>query len=776
MQGDVNCSDTVDSVDSLQILRATAGLPASTDCLPEAGDVDCSGAADAIDALQILRFIAGLPTNAAPVCTPIGEPLAPPEPPPASEQLIAEALHNGDISYEDSLLFRAYALIADPRLPGEYRSPIPDWDAGTSLFAEIDDNEDQLSQQLLADLAPFRVRPNEPESIFFDAPEARVPQGADRAWRTRLVPGTNARVWTLGAVGAEETYVDVVSTIWSSMLGLFIYPNPDQSGVPNAVVNPDGAIDFYFVNPGVDARFKDCELNPGSPACLFASDYGMARRAPTFSGNTSSGYLVVNKGMIAGDPLQDDNLIDTIAHELTHVSQYAYDTGEASWLYESTATWVAYRIMKDLGRVPQYAYDQAEHLYQNLDRPLDREDTTGMGDQDKYGSWLFFQHAAMEQGDQIVSQVWDEAAAPGKQGINAVDAVFPLEDNFDTFTVRNWNDEPVPKQYKDAPDNTFPNKLHPEPDRDLTVSGEADYSLDLPIERLSARYYRYVFSSAVRHIIVENNLVQTEGAHVWLLKKIDGQWKPPEDMENNPVDTFCRDSTLFEENLEELIVIVSNSKITGPHLNHNYPRVIADEIACAPVEGTISTTLRIADGLQDIVYSSGVVKVVFEPWAVQDEPGDIKYDLSAKSDGVHWVGSGTYGGCPAEGEATVLFPGVEFTGAENAAGQLVVVGPGDNHTAIVAAFDPSATLTVTCPGDPPTIFEIGFNAGYLLYVLGWPNSGNGTIYAGDCVLNFGENTQYHFTWNLHATDVLTPLSKQQPSGPVPECFHIPTFP
>lgn len=74
-QGDVNCSQTVDAVDSLQILRAIAGLPASADCLSEAGDVDCSGAADAIDALQILRFIAGLPPAQHPGCETIGQQL-----------------------------------------------------------------------------------------------------------------------------------------------------------------------------------------------------------------------------------------------------------------------------------------------------------------------------------------------------------------------------------------------------------------------------------------------------------------------------------------------------------------------------------------------------------------------------------------------------------------------------------------------------------------------------------------------------------------------------
>lgn len=772
IQGDVNCSQNVDSIDSLQILRSTAGLPAAANCLAESGDVNCSTNIDAVDALQILRHVAGLGVNAAAGCTPIGDPLEQ-EIAATSESLIAEALDAGHITYEESLLYRAYAIFADPKLPDEYASPAIDWEAGSELFGEIDDHEGELSGQLLADLAPYRVRPNDPQSVLFDTPEAAgsAAQGLDREWRTSLVPGTNARVWALGPVGAEEKYVDLVSTVWTSMLGVFIYPNSDAPGDPNSVVNPDGAIDFYFVNAGVDPRVAACEANPNQAGCLQAN-YGIARRAAPRVGNTSSGYLLVNAGLIGGNPLADDNLLDTVAHELTHVSQYAYDTGEASWLYESTATWVAYRIMKDLGRVPKYAYNRATELYDDLDRPLDRE---AKGDNDKYGAWLFFQHAAMDRGDQIVSQVWDEAATPGKQGIHAVDAVFPLDDNFDTFTVRNWNDEPVPAQYKDAPDNTFPTTLHPDLSRNMNLPGEADQTLDIPVEKLSAIYYRYTFGLAVRHIIVENNLVQTDGAHVWLLKKIAGDWKPPEDMEGNPVDTFCRDSE-EDQDLEELIVIVSNSLIDGPTLNHNYPRVIADKIACAPVLGYASTTLRVTTDVDDITYTSGVVNLQFDPIPIQDQPGDIQYVLSAKSQGVHWVGSGTHDGCPAEGETTVLFPGVPYTGPENAAGYLVVVAPGDNHSTIITAYNPAATLTVTCPGDPPTITHIGFDAGFLLHILGWPNSDGGTRYTGDCVQDFGEHLNYHFTWDLRASDVLAPLSDTQPAATVPECFHIPTFP
>jgi len=69
-QGDVDCSNAVNAIDALKILRKTASLsvaaPVGCPFLTNAaaGDVDCSGGnANAIDALKVLRFGAGLPVT-----------------------------------------------------------------------------------------------------------------------------------------------------------------------------------------------------------------------------------------------------------------------------------------------------------------------------------------------------------------------------------------------------------------------------------------------------------------------------------------------------------------------------------------------------------------------------------------------------------------------------------------------------------------------------------------------------------------------------------------
>ena len=80
--GDVDCGDTVTSVDALKILRHNAGLsvsqpPACPDIGTNAGggrlqgDVDCNGGVTAVDALKVLRSVAGLPAQQEAGCPPI---------------------------------------------------------------------------------------------------------------------------------------------------------------------------------------------------------------------------------------------------------------------------------------------------------------------------------------------------------------------------------------------------------------------------------------------------------------------------------------------------------------------------------------------------------------------------------------------------------------------------------------------------------------------------------------------------------------------------------
>ncbi len=85
LQGDVDCSGSVNAVDALKLLRANTALPVAQNepCVdigtPTAGgpfgDVDCSTAVNAVDALKVLRHNTGLSVAQTEPCTNIGQTL-----------------------------------------------------------------------------------------------------------------------------------------------------------------------------------------------------------------------------------------------------------------------------------------------------------------------------------------------------------------------------------------------------------------------------------------------------------------------------------------------------------------------------------------------------------------------------------------------------------------------------------------------------------------------------------------------------------------------------
>ena len=304
---------------------------------------------------------------------------------PTSETLIAEALAAKDITYEESLLQRAYALFNDPRLQMSFRSEVVNWEAIGPLLDDITEKETTLNQELLDDLRPFRVRPNDPRSIL-NRPRAEVlktqPTPPPPPWVGREVPGTDLMVWIRGAQPDLDRYVTMAGRIWRAFPPFFTYPLKDRPG--NAV-----------------GPFNSTAVNP-------------------------PGYVLIDRSR------GDNAVLDTMAHELTHVSQLAYDTdergiGAEGWMIESTATYVAYQVVKSLKVRAAWEYrliDRSEPiprlprwpsppLFENLHRQLHR---TG----NNYSGFLFFYSASMDLGDSIVKQVWQRAAPRGQQGIDAV--------------------------------------------------------------------------------------------------------------------------------------------------------------------------------------------------------------------------------------------------------------------------------------------------------------------------------------------------------------------
>jgi hypothetical protein len=359
-------------------------------------------------------------------------------------------------------------------------------------------------------------------------------------------------------------------------------------------------------------------------------------------------------------------------------------------------------------------------LFANLHRQLHR---TG----NDYSGFLFFFFASQELGDDIVMRVWQAASAPGAQGIDAVNQAIPLAEHFPRFTVRNWNRNPLLRQYKDS-DSTFSRTLRPNPIEPMP-SELGLFELSKPVVNLSARYYRFTwFDPKVRKVTVQNFYRDLPNAHVWAIKKIKNDWKEPEDWSRDEKREFCRESP--QDEVTELILIVSNSHPRQPIDSAlPRPRVLVEDVGCEFVEGDAQSTLRLKDDGQDVTYTSNRVRLRFKPRTVQDQPGNVQYDLLPTS--VVWTVSGREGECTLNGQTGVTIPAFldqPLDPTRPAYGYLNVVGldGGDFHSVQVSAVNPTAMYTKTCPGNPPRLSQEPFKSVWLLNVLSQKNTHTGT--------------------------------------------------
>jgi hypothetical protein len=692
-QGDVTCDSSVNSVDSLQILRDVAGLGTTAGCLAGAGDVNCDGAVNSVDALRILRYVAGLSNTTSDGCTPVGEPL---QEPPTSEALISAALSDGDITYEESLLYRAYALYDHPDLPDEFRGPIVDMHAAMALFGEVDQNAATLSQTLLGQLAPFRARPADPASIFNNSPPASAAAAELPTWVSKPAAGGLALVWVKQGPESDAQltkYANETTRVWGQLPGLIRYGLQDTAGNPD--VNPDNAIDLYFVDVGaIDQRRAGCLLNPADPKCVFRGRQGgYTDRVNPKTSTAAAGYVVIDAAV------SGDRLTSNIAHELFHTGQFSYDAYDSEWLMDATAAWGEFRVMQKLNASRQDNYDYLPKFFKELDKTLTRNPE---GDLNRYASWLYFYFASMQKGDGIVTQIWEAAAAEGEQGERAVDQVFPFDPNFDDFTVRNWNEKPpLTTAYKDK-DATFPQRVE---GKDLKPSayqiffaGPDESKFEDTLEPLSAHYYRHTFGAPVHSVIFHNKLNGKPQAHLWGIAKVDGEWQAPEDWTDIEEKIWCMD--VPGQHLDELIVIFSNSDMTGK-LTSSESSVEARASGCNNWRGTIRRTAE--ETSAGYSYSEETVADVY--FRSVGEPGTASCEDAGTSQPCEtYYASGTV----VHNITAVVTQGCTTT--ISATGTIVDSGVHDGALTVYTDPDPrtyegggitvlSGTSSDACPGD-----------------------------------------------------------------------------
>ena len=497
---------------------------------------------------------------------------------PGSQELIAQALEAGQIDYPTSLVYRAYALFGDSQLPPAYQSAGPIHE-DRGLFIDATDLGLPAATQDL--LRPFIVRPAHATSIF-NQRGAAVPQRARRAaagttgtpcpdgtiatatnWRSEASLKAPFQVWIqCGTDPAADDYdlakaVALIEGIWKDMTKLMGPPVPDAGG-PDEGGDPD--IDFYLVGSGQ-------VFTRGSGAQKLADPSVLAYElsSPPFNNNTSSGFLVLNRGR-----LYDAGFKSQVVHEFFHALQDAYNqklsftagpNGSSEyWYTEASAVWAQTDFARETTADVHTLFTR---FYQKLRSPLH---LSGRG-LSIYASYIFpFFMQQKTGGDAIVQQSW--ANLRGVEGFDAanqaLNALFDFTSNFRLFAIENYNTD-LPgvldegKRYI-AFDAKFPDNATPTLAEDQPLSQKVKLTPTVDIAALRAAYYRYkVTSDQIKKVIFTFDEISKDGLDIDGLVEIEGQDWQKNDYTGRTEVKFCLDKP--EEKLHEIVLVLSNHSV-----------------------------------------------------------------------------------------------------------------------------------------------------------------------------------------------------------------------
>jgi hypothetical protein len=447
--------------------------------------------------------------------------------PASAQELIAAAYQAGQIDYPTSLLYRAYALFSDARLPASYQGVGSTGDV--TLFREIAASRATLPASVLAQLQPFLVRPDDPTSIL-NTPGAKAPRSAQgtaaalacssTGWANQASanPQHHVKVWArcnrpedAGYDVAISTTLGILDQVWDPMTGLMGAPLDDGYGGGSA------AIDFYVV--GLPDRVY---RNRGGWSLTDAKDADGLTMPTSETAVRSSAFVLLSRAKVT-QPLYHS----LVVHEFFHVLQDAHNAlvwsrnsgtaaapvWDAFWFMEASATWAETYYDRTIPW-PQraagtYTYPWFRDFQQNL-----AELHASTPPDHMYGAfiWPFF----MEQetgGPALIADAW-RAFEPLGAGdfagaMAALDRTFAFDTHFADFAVRNLNSEfdgqdPIRTHYRDR-DSLFPEGVMPRPNEQDAFVWPMDPAypgkeIAATIAPLQAAYYHYAVLSGIKQI------------------------------------------------------------------------------------------------------------------------------------------------------------------------------------------------------------------------------------------------------------------------------------
>ncbi|MBI3607734.1 MAG: hypothetical protein HY207_07190 [Nitrospirae bacterium] len=518
---------------------------------------------------------------------------------PSSQALIHAALEAGRISYGTSLVYRAYALFADPRLPEEFvGSGSIEEDFG--LFFEAEDPG--LPADIQAQLHPFLVRPTHPDSIFnqtnqkittFAAASSTPLCTSGPGWTSLKSDIYPIRVWAqctgatdLDAKHAVFKALLIAESIWKPMTKLMGEPIPDE-GTPDT--GGDDAIDFYLLNMGTTVnRGVNLGISTGAIATTFSSPPKSGVARPDFA---TSGYMLLGRDRLGGS-----SFFSTMVHEFFHMLQFRHNQkimfqgGNEYWFVEASAVWAESHFARETSRKqvhPRFIKEfQQSPLSLHLSVP-NHPITTEVRHMYAAYIWPFFME--QERGAQTIADAWGamETAKTFNEALEAINAQLPFDKNFHRFSVRNLNKEQLPaidksKRYVNLDPNFFDNFGPSDPNKSVTLEAGTVSGTPVKIAALDGDYYNYKVKDARVHKMTVSifSLVPQDGLEVDALLNIDNKGWEERSLTGKREVIFCFDNP--QDKFSEMWLVLSNHFKSGGLIENQFDNQILGLLTVDP--------------------------------------------------------------------------------------------------------------------------------------------------------------------------------------------------
>ena len=427
---------------------------------------------------------------------------------PSSLDLVEKAEQEGLLDLDTAWTYKFQAMFEPGALPEKYRGRgrIP---CGTSVFSDFLNVKGRLTPETLAKLKPYLVRPTDPESIYAERVMARLKKketeaaapapetpgfgllfaGEQQVRRSRPDKDTYPGLFCTKEIGRIKVWVpldcefakviaDMIDRyrMWeryAELLGRA--PPSDGAETDNG---GDDKLDIYLMP---ESLWTEDREDPGTYVCGYCQSTKPIVDDPK-ENLTSPAYIVINAVQFGQGAVEA-----SIAHELFHAFQFAFDRNEENWWLEGTATWAENFIDPGWDTEHEYddlAFDKTQH------RLLPITSTQGLHE---YAIYLFPFTLAKVYDEWIIRQIWEKC--PASTATKAVREVMDSADKegfkgvFKTFAYMNWSQNQDPKAVK-YPEEVKPQEYHDyEYHNDLPLPAPFAKSVDLP--GLSAVYYLF---------------------------------------------------------------------------------------------------------------------------------------------------------------------------------------------------------------------------------------------------------------------------------------------